>query len=119
MRDERFQPIVAACGTGLAESKTSDFQRNVVHHGEALFGQQFIESRHGSGGLAAQIHISQRLQKNQARISRDFALELTIRLPAKVAFCHEPIQHVEPDIVPGAVVLATWIAEADEESNGF
>ena len=119
MGDERFQTIVTAGGTRFTEPKTSDFQRNVVHDGETLFGQEFVESRHGSRRLAAQVHVSQRLQKNQARVRRDLALKLPIRLPVKIAFCDEPIQHVEPDIMPGAVVLAARIAQAYEKSNRF
>jgi hypothetical protein len=67
--------------------------------------------------LTAQVHVSQRLDKDQTRLTGDFGLKLPVRLPAEIFSRHQSIQNVKPDIVAGSSVLAARISQANNEAD--
>jgi hypothetical protein len=117
--DDRAQAVVAARTATLAEPELSERQREVVDHHEEVAERRVLAGEHLADREARLVHVRQRLDERE--VEPAVAAEHDVRRVAPAALTAparalgDPIHHEPADVVAGAGVLGTRVAEPHDD----
>src|SRR5687767_11487867 len=120
--NDRLQPVVTASRSARAQSQSSQRQIRIVDDDEQIGGREFVKACNLAHRPSAQIHEGRRLGEQHA--IADLGNLRCLRFPLRVIFQRHAIAtrklfgDLEPDIVPGVLVLAARIAETNDQLQG-
>ena len=117
------QPVVPTSATGLSNPHSSARKRGVVHKDEQVtLGVKLVEPYGFTHRLAAAIDEGERLEQQHLFVSEprfdDASLKSTPGDFPRSDPATQAVDRFEPDVVTGAIVFGTWVANADDKTHG-
>src|SRR2546425_3906150 len=113
---DRFQPVMAPAAAFRTQPYYAKGQIGIVQNHQEVLQRNLIEPHEGSDRLAAVVHVTLRLAKQDSALglihSRQPRSKFRFCNPAGPPTFGELFHRHEPDVVAGAGILSAWVAQS-------